>query len=123
MLYYGRRMSHSVHIYPRQLQVKFDASKDPGFFENENNLVPWTKGQREAISNRLALVGFTRDKKNKNSVRFSHDEWHANALLTDTGLYLSGPLGGNTVFEISMFASELAGEDFAKFDPQDGTWE
>ncbi|MDQ3366304.1 MAG: hypothetical protein M3680_12840 [Myxococcota bacterium] len=115
-------MSYHVQLFQRATQTRFEAANDPAFFEDEKNLVAFTAANRERLVSRLELVGFVAGTQDERGRRFVNEEWGAEAVLTDAGLYLSGS-GEDAVFEISMFASESVDNDVVKFDPQDGTWE
>ena len=113
-------MSYSVHLYPRAFEKKFKAANDPGFLEDEANLIPFAAADTEHLVEQLALRGFVEGKKRKEGRTFQNEDWGASALLTASGLYLSA--SGDGTFEILMFGDEVASAKIAKFDPQEETW-
>lgn len=114
-------MSYSVHVFPRALEAKFKKAKKRDLFEDEANLVSFDEAALDRILEQLELVGFAESKKEKRGRHFRNEEWPAEAVLTERGLYLSA--SGDGVFEILQFGSEMADETLAKYDPQEGTWE
>ncbi len=116
-------MSYSVHVFPRATQAAHakQKKKSPAFFEKESALPKFTKAAQDELLERMELVGFAEKKKSKAGRNFSNADWGASGLLTPHGLYLSA--SGDGVFEILQFGSEIAGEELAKYDPQENTWE
>ncbi|APR75765.1 Hypothetical protein A7982_01111 [Minicystis rosea] len=115
-------MSYSVHVFPRALEAAYEEADDPSFFEDDANLVAFDAAVLEHLVSALERSGFIEGKKTKDARHFANAEWPATALLTPTGLYLSAS-GVDGIFEIGMFASELADDTLAKFDPHEGAWE
>jgi hypothetical protein len=113
-------MSTSVHLYPRALEKKFQAAKDPSFLEEKANLIPFSAEVLKELVEALELRGFDEGKKNKFGRTFQNELWGAEALVTETGVFLSA--SGEGVFEILMFGDEIASKEIAKFDPQEGSW-
>ncbi len=113
-------MSYSVHLYPRAFEKKFKAAKDPDFLEDKANPVRFAPAVVKGLVEQLELRGFVEGKKSKAGRIFRNEDWGAEALLTESGLYLSA--GGDGTFEILMFGDEMADYEIAKFDPQEGTW-
>jgi hypothetical protein len=114
-------MSYSVRIHSRKVEAQYDRVGS-AIFDEPSGLEPLTKAQTARIRARLELVGFSKPKKTKAGLQFLNQAWDAEALLTASGLSLSAS-GRDAIFEVSMFASELADGDLAKFDPQEGLWE
>ncbi len=115
-------MSYHVELYRKEVKAKQLASGDEGFFENENNLLPFTDEQFESLKERLQDYGYSIQKEGKEiQLGFEADE-SISVLLTRSGLYFSA--SGEGIFEIGMTASEFTDTDeFAKYDPQEGGWE
>jgi hypothetical protein len=117
-------MSYSVFVLPPAAQSE---SKDGTSFsahcehhELESELEP---AAVKKITSRLQMAGWKKGNSDKAGQRFEHSELSAHALLTKHALCLSGR-GEDAIFEIGLFASELAAEGgLAKFDPQTGEWE
>ncbi len=122
-------MSYSVHIVPRRVQAKFDPNTTQ--FQDalereaigETVLDRFTEAELEELTDRLAL-GWEERKATKSGRHFVMADLGADALLTPYALSLSCAIGDG-VFEISQWASEtvMDSDAFAKFDPQDGSWE
>ena len=116
-------MSYHVQLFHRNTKERADKETNlADFFDSESNLAPFTKMQIKALTTKLELVGFEKKKGKGSTLRFENQELGAEAMLTDCGLYLSAS-GEDAIFEISMFASEWAGKDLLKYDPQAGGWE
>src|SRR4051812_32944246 len=94
--YHPKPMSYSVHLYPRALEKKFKAAKDPEFIEDKANLIPWTPAVVKGLVEQLEVRGFAESKKSKAGRVFRNKDWGAEALLTESGLYLSA--GGDGTF-------------------------
>ncbi|MDC3956066.1 hypothetical protein [Polyangium jinanense] len=123
-------MSYAVYILPRRVQTKFKA-KTRQLLEalerealGEHVLDRFTEAELEALTERLAF-GWEEQKNTKRGRRYSMPDFGAEALFTPYALFLSCPAGSDAIFEISQWASEtaLGSETFAKFDPQEGSWE
>jgi hypothetical protein len=114
-------MSYDIQVHRREVQAQHNKVGST-IFEEPSRLKPFTKAQTAKILERLELVGFSKPKKNKGGLQLHNRKWKAEALLTASGLYLNAS-GGDAIFEVSMFASELADKSLAKFDPRDGSWE
>lgn len=116
-------MSYAVHLFRIEVREKYASSQDDDFFEKEENLVPFTPSQKEALKNRLLQYNYSLEKEDGTALQFSFpDDEGIEVLLTDSGLYFSA--GGEGIFEIGMTASEFTDSgDFAKYDPQQGGWE
>lgn len=115
-------MSYHVQILRRETQTKYDEAGRPDFFESGGQLVPFTRDDLDELRSQLELRGYAEREVTSRGTIFAKEDVGAEALLTDSCLYLRGS-GVDAVFEIGMFASEVASETFAKFDPQDGSWE
>ncbi|MDI1447991.1 hypothetical protein [Polyangium sp. 6x1] len=122
-------MSYAVYILPRRIQTKFK-TKTRQLLEalerealGEHVLDRFAEAEMEELTERLAF-GWEEQKKTERGRLFSSD-FGAEALLTPYALFLSCPAGSDAIFEISQWASEaaLGSESFAKFDPQEGSWE
>jgi hypothetical protein len=116
-------MSYSVQLYRKEVKDKQLQSKDDSFFEKNENLIPFTKEQKDYLTTRLSKYGYTIEKENEYGIHFSFkDDDGISVLLGNSGLYFSST--GEGIFEISMTASEFTDTDeFSKYDPQDGSWE
>lgn len=115
-------MSYHVQLFSRETRARYEAAEGPGFFGDPANLVALAQADREYLVTCLEQVGFHEGKQSGDARDFTNDAWPAEALLTDTGLYLSAS-GENSIFEILMFASESLTDNLTKFDPQTGIWE
>lgn len=117
-------MSYSIHLYRKETKEREIESHSDNFFENENNLEPFTPEQYKYLKERLLAYKYTLSRENQNGLEFEHPEHSVIALLTDHGLYFSAGFEGNSIFEAGMTASEFTDtEEFIKYDPQNGGWE
>lgn len=116
-------MSYTIQLYRKEVKEKQQASHDPGFFENEENLIPFTPAQSRSLRDRLISYGFFIEREGNDAIDFGFkDNEGISAMLTKTALYFSST--GDGIFEIGMTASEFTDtEEFAKYDPQNGGWE
>lgn len=116
-------MSYDVMLYRKEVKDLQIASNDDDFFEKNENIVPFTKEQREQLIARLISYKYSIEKNDKYGIhwRFEEDET-IEVLLTDSCLYFSST--GEGIFEISMTASEFTDTgEFVKYDPQNEGWE
>lgn len=116
-------MSYTIQLYRKEVKEKQQASHAHDFFENEENLIPFTTGQSQYLRERLISYGFfvEREENTTTDFGFKKDEG-ISALLTANALYFSST--GDGIFEIGMTASEFTDtEEFVKYDPQNGGWE
>lgn len=116
-------MSYSVHLFTRATEARHKAAARPDFFEDEKNLAPFSAEDAEHLSDALELRGYEEKKPSSRGRLFANADLGVQALLTARGLYFMGASGEDAIFEISMTASELADERFAKYDPQVSAWE
>lgn len=114
-------MSYHVHVHARGTEIQY-REVGPSIFEHPERLTPLTPAGRATLEEELRLRGFAKRSESDGAVHFEQPEWKCEAMLTETGLYLSAS-GESAIFEILMFGSEVANDDFAKYDPQLGTWE
>lgn len=117
-------MSHSIHLYRIETKELETESRDENFFENENNLEPFTPEQHEYLTQRLLAYEYTLSIENANGLQFEHSEYSIIAQLTARGLYFSAGFEGDRIFEAGMTASEFTDTgEFVKYDPQNNGWE
>ena len=116
-------MSYDIHLFRRETKEKYDADNGEDFFENEQNLVKFSKEQWKELYDRLVIYGFFVESKSEFGTNFGFEEDDSvSALLGDTGLYFSAS-GEDGIFEISMTASEFTDTgEYCKFDPQNDEW-
>lgn len=121
-------MSYSVHVFPSATRARAEKHRGPGdFFEDRENLEPFTKAQLARLAKELEGVGFRAGAPTKRGdLSFANHELGATALLTARGLYLTAS-GEEAIAELLMFGSELTEDgELARFDPQEGkrgSWE
>ncbi len=115
-------MSYGVYVFPRAFEAAFTASKSDDFLEDEANRIPFSAETRATLLRELERSGWKVGKEVKFGLELSNEAVGAEALLTTSSLYMRGS-GTDAIFDISMFASEIAGEELAKYDPQTGAWE
>lgn len=121
-------MSYDVQLYRREVQEKHAQQPDEAFFEEDENILPFTPAQRQGLHDRLLRYRYQLVSR-----QLTHHEYElvqqgaarVSAQLFDGGLYFSvSPASTEDIFDIGMTASEFTdGGDFAKYDPQLGDWE
>ncbi len=116
-------MSYNIQLYRKEVKKKHITSNDENFFESEENLVPFTKEQKEYLKKRLLRSGYIIENEENEIIAFGFKKDNATtALLTNSGLFFSS--SGDGIVEISMTSSEFTDtEEFLKYDPQDNGWE
>jgi len=116
-------MSYDIQLYRKEVKEKELNAGHEDFFENEDNLLPFTPTQKTSLIERLLQYGYVIENETKDTTTFRNEnEDDASALLTDRALYFSA--SGEGIFEISMTASEFTDTgEFVKYDPQAGGWE
>ncbi|MDR3220553.1 MAG: hypothetical protein LBU46_00890, partial [Candidatus Accumulibacter sp.] len=97
---------------------------DPNFFDDENNLEPFTGQQIERLRKRLAAYHYEFQHRDDCGEHFHNPENGTFALLTGKGLYFTAGFNEDEIFEVGMTASEFTDTgEFAKYDPQNDGWE
>ena len=116
-------MSYDVHVYRAEVKDSHIVSKNDDFFENENNLVPFSQQQFDNLKGRLIRYGYVIENETAKQVSFGFKkDKGTSALLTNSCLYFAS--SGDGIFEISMTASEITDTgQYKKYDPQNGGWE
>jgi len=116
-------MSYDIQLYRKEVKEKERKAEDENFFDNENNLLPFTPAQKTYLKERLLTYDYAIEHEDKDTLSYRNkNEEYASALLTDRGLYFSA--SGEAIFEISMTASEFTDtSEFVKYDPQADGWE
>ncbi|WP_404812022.1 hypothetical protein ACIRNY_10755 [Capnocytophaga canimorsus] len=116
-------MSYDISIYRIETKLKEQQYKGDDFFDNTGNFVPFTKEQKQYFRENLEAMDYEFHQENEYGSVFWHEEY-GEALLSDKALYFSTSFNEDCIFEVGLFASELAMEDeFAKYDPQNTGWE
>lgn len=121
-------MSYDVQLFRREVQELQEQQDDPSFFENDENLLPFTPAQHEGLHQRLLISGYEVVGQHPNRIEYElvqEDAATITALLWNNGLYFTvSPTSAEDIFDIGMTASEFTdGGDLAKYDPQQGGWE
>lgn len=118
-------MSYDVQLYRTETMTRQQESGDELFFDNEENLEPFTADQKQELHERLLEYNYTVVKQEKETIWYEHeDELPVSAMLTNRCLYFQTPWNQEGIFEIGMTASEFTDTGaFAKYDPQNGGWE
>lgn len=118
-------MSYDIALYRIETKEKELNSHDEGFFDNEDNLIPFTEQQFQDLKESLLQYGYETTEEGQYELHFYHqDENFATALLTTHALYFRASWDENSIFEVGMTASELTDTgEFAKYDPQNNGWE
>jgi hypothetical protein len=117
-------MSYDVQLFSRQTREREQKNNDENFFDNEENLVPFTKHEHEVLTSRLFNCDYALKTENQIGKVFAHTEFSISVLLTDRGLYFTASWNEESIFEAGMTASEFTDTgEFVKYDPQQGGWE
>jgi len=117
-------MSYDIQLYSTGTKLKEQQAGDKNFFDNEQNLVPFTDEQIQQLRDRLTGYDYVLEKEDQDGSRFRHSEYNISALLTGKGLYFTAAWGEENIFEAGMTASEFTDSgEFEKYDPQNGGWE
>lgn len=117
-------MSYDISLYRIETREKQNVSDDE-FFENEDNLVPFTDQQFAELKQRLLAYEYVIDKKDEDGIHFSHpDEDYGTVLLCSAAVYFTASWNGDSIFEVGLTASEFTDTGaYAKYDPQNEGWE
>lgn len=118
-------MSYNIQIFRIETKEREQKLNSEDFFENDENLVPFTDQQFQELKERLLQYGYHLKKEDEYGLHFNHeDEDYGMVLFTSHGLYFSAGWNHNSIFETGMIASEFTDSgEFAKYDPQNGGWE
>lgn len=118
-------MSYDISLYRIDTKENEQKSKDENFFENEENLVPFTAKQFQELKERLLQYDYELSNEDDFGLHFEHqDEDFGTALLTKKALYFTASFNENSIFEVGMTASEFTDTgEYAKYDFQNGEWE
>lgn len=99
-------------------KAKEQTFKGTDFFDDDENLVPFTPEQIKKLKERLEKYGYHYESENKYGQIFVHKEY-GEILLTSEGVYSSTRYGSDSIFEVRMMFSELTDTgEFKKYDPQ-----
>ena len=117
-------MSYDIQLFRPETKEREQKQHDESFFENENNLEPFTKSQYEELKERLLNYDYVLQSEDENGLAFTHAYYAIETLLTDRGLYFTASFDEECIFEAGMTASEFTDTgDFVKYDPQNDGWE
>lgn len=121
-------MSYDIQLFRREVQELEQQQDDLSFFENQNNLLPFTSAQYDGLHQRLLIYGYEVVGQYPDRIEFElvqEDAATITATLWNNALYFSvSPTSTEDIFDIGMTASEFTdGGDLAKYDPQVGGWE
>jgi hypothetical protein len=116
-------MSYDIQLFRKEVKEKYLTHNSDDFFENDENLLPFTNLQKDYLKERLLNYGYVIENETQDQISFGfEDDGGISALLTNNCLFFSST--GEGIFEINMTASEFTDtEEFEKFDPQNKGWE
>jgi len=80
-------MSYDVSLFRIETKQKEKNFVGEDFFDDENNLEPFTTEQIERLGKRLAKYNYEFQKQDDFGQHFFNSEENTFALLTDRGLY------------------------------------
>lgn len=120
-----KKMSYDISLYRIETKEKEQTSNDDGFFENTENLVPFTAEQFQALKERLTRYDYKLSAEDSYGLHFNHpNEDYGTALLTKGVVYFQAGWNKDSIFEVGMTVSEFTDSgEYAKYDPQNGEWE
>lgn len=76
-------MSYDISLYRIETKEKEQQSNEDNFFENEENLIPFTKNQYDYLKERLMTYNYELGNLDEYGLHFRHaDVIHGIALLT-----------------------------------------
>lgn len=117
-------MSYDIQLFRAETKNKEQQANDDEFFDNEENLQPFTPEQYQSLKEQLIDYGYETVTDNPEQSEYKHSNYNITALLTDRGLYFAAGFNEDAMFEAGMTASELTDTgEFVKYDPQAGGWE
>lgn len=117
-------MSYDIQLFSIATKEREQKQNDDSFFENEDNLEPFTSQQVEELKERLLNYDYALHTESEQGLAFKHLYYAIEALLTDRALYFTSSFDEECIFEAGMAASEFTDDgDFAKYDPQNDGWE
>jgi hypothetical protein len=118
-------MSYDIALYSIETKEKEEKSNDPNFFDEKNQLIPFTEQQLEELKERLIDYDYELSGEDEFGFHFEHDdEDFVTVLLTKEALYFTASWSENSIFEVGMTASEFTDTgEFAKYDFQNDEWE
>ena len=117
-------MSYDVQLFRIETKEREQQANNPDFFENEENLLAFSEEQLLALNTSLVNYQFIEESKDRFGTHLYNESFGISALLTKSGVYFQCGWDGDSIFELSMMASELTDTDeFAKYDPQNDGWE
>jgi hypothetical protein len=119
-------MSYDIQLFrieTKEREQKQPHCEDLTFFENEENLEPFTEMQMLQLKQRLSNYEYNFVKEDEYGYHFTHSEYGF-ALLTKRALYFTTSFNEDSIFEVGMTVSEFTDTgEFAKYDPQNDGWE
>ena len=118
-------MSYDIALFRIETKVKEEISTDEDFFDDTNNLLPFTEQQYLNLRQRLLSYDYVLAEETDTGLHFNHeDEDFGEALLTRQALYFSVAWNEDAIFEVGMVTSEFTDTgEYAKYDFQNGGWE
>lgn len=119
------KMSYDIALYRIETKEKEEKSDNQNFFDEKEQLIPYTEQQLEELKARLIDYDYELSREDEFGLHFEHDdEDFGTALLTKEALYFTASWSENSIFEVGMTASEFTDTgEFAKYDFQNGEWE
>lgn len=117
-------MSYDIQVFSIYTKEKQQQSNDENFFDDPEQLVPFTPDQMQFLQQQLITLNYVLQQDHTENLSFIHADEDIHALLTPHGLYFSAGFNTESIFEAGMTASELTDSgEFAKYDPQNNGWE
>ncbi|NLR58133.1 hypothetical protein HGH93_08490 [Chitinophaga polysaccharea] len=117
-------MSFDIQLFSAQTREREQQSGNDSFFDNPDNLSPFTEEQFQGLKERLQQYEYVINTAGKDQVELAHPDYNIRVLLTRNGVYFTAGWDQESIFEAGMTASEFTDSgEFWKYDPQNGGWE
>lgn len=117
-------MSYDIWLFRTETKAKEQKLNDENFFDDDNNLEPFTEEQALVLKEWLLKYDYEQTEENEYGLNFFNEEHGVHVLFTDSALYFRADMNEDSIFEAGMTASEFTDTgEFEKYDPQNNGWE
>lgn len=117
-------MSYDIQLFRKEVKTKQLKSDDEDFFENAENIKPFSKKQKEYLQESLEEYGYFVESEDEDGIHFGNEEDDTISALLSKGCLAFSATSEDGISEIKMTSSELIDDgEFAKYDPQEDGWE
>jgi hypothetical protein len=114
-------MGYTVFIFKKEVSK----NKSPEFLENPNLIADFSVDEFNKLKEKLILYKYNIESEKESVITFNHSnaKYGITAKLFKNQLALSSGFDQDGLFEIMQTSSEFVSSEFAKYDPQDNSWE